>query len=288
MKKFITLFLALALSMGLAVPALAAETDQKIAVGDQTYERVLQAILSQTEDQPVSLRLESDILMTAPVVIGSSDYDGLFGGIVITVPSHDIAIDLNGFALTGPESGPIFTVQNGYTLTVLDSSDAQTGKLVSQSEKPVIEEEGGIYVPVRSTAPTESTTPTESTAPAVPDAPSSYTVKKGDTWGTICINFYGSNAQRCALQKANKYVKLTAGTVITLPEKLGKAVLIPAPVAGEGETLYTIKYGDSLGSIAKAAYGDMMKYKAIFERNSDRLKNANTIYEGQVIVLPAK
>ena len=33
---------------------------------------------------------------------------------------------------------------------------------------------------------------------------------------------------------------------------------------------------------------DLMKYKAIFERNADRLVNANTIYEGQVIVLPAK
>ena len=32
----------------------------------------------------------------------------------------------------------------------------------------------------------------------------------------------------------------------------------------------------------------LMKYKAIFERNADRLANANTIYEGQVIVLPAK
>lgn len=32
----------------------------------------------------------------------------------------------------------------------------------------------------------------------------------------------------------------------------------------------------------------LMKYKAIFERNADRLVNANTIYEGQVIVLPAK
>ena len=31
-----------------------------------------------------------------------------------------------------------------------------------------------------------------------------------------------------------------------------------------------------------------MKYKAIFERNADRLVNANAIYEGQVIVLPAK
>ena len=31
-----------------------------------------------------------------------------------------------------------------------------------------------------------------------------------------------------------------------------------------------------------------MQYKAIYERNTDRLVNANTIYEGQVIVLPAK
>ena len=31
-----------------------------------------------------------------------------------------------------------------------------------------------------------------------------------------------------------------------------------------------------------------MKYKTIFECNADRLVNANTIYEGQVIVLPAK
>ena len=31
-----------------------------------------------------------------------------------------------------------------------------------------------------------------------------------------------------------------------------------------------------------------MNYKANFERNADRLVNANTIYEGQVIVLSAK
>ena len=55
-----------------------------------------------------------------------------------------------------------------------------------------------------------------------------------------------------------------------------------------GETLYTVKVGDTLGAIAKATYGDVMKYKTIFERNADRLVNANTIYEGQVIVLPAK
>ena len=130
--------------------------------------------------------------------------------------------------------------------------------------------------------------PEQPDQPAVPDAPGTYTVKRGDTWGSICTNFYGTNAQRYALMNANKNVKLKEGTVITLPEKLGKDTLIPAPAAAEGEKLYTVKAGDTLGKIAAAEYGRAGEYQAIFERNADRLKNANTIYEGQVIVLPAK
>ena len=113
-------------------------------------------------------------------------------------------------------------------------------------------------------------------------------MKKGDTYGTIALNNYGTYGVWKALYKANKGAKLTAGVTLTLPEKLGKVALIAAPAAADGETLYTVKAGDTLGAIAKATYGDLMKYKAIFERNTDRLKNANTIYEGQVIVLPAK
>ena len=113
-------------------------------------------------------------------------------------------------------------------------------------------------------------------------------MKKGDSWSSICTNFYGTNAQRYELIKANKNAALKEGTVITLPEKLGKAILLPAPAAAEGEKLYTVKAGDTLGKIAAAEYGRAGEYQAIFQRNADRLKNANTIYEGQVIVLPAK
>ena len=142
--------------------------------------------------------------------------------------------------------------------------------------------------PEQPTQPTTPEQPTEPTTPAIPDVPGSYTVKKGDTWSNICINFYGTNAQRYALQKANKGVALKEGTVIILPEKMGKDSLIPAPAAGAGEKLYTVKAGDTLGKIAAAEYGKAGEYLAIFERNADRLKNANTIYEGQVIVLPVK
>lgn len=71
-------------------------------------------------------------------------------------------------------------------------------------------------------------------------------------------------------------------------EKGCNSFCVPGPVAGEGEALYTVKAGHTLGAIAKATYGDVIKYKVIFERNSDQLASANTIYEGQVIVLPAK
>ena len=146
--------------------------------------------------------------------------------------------------------------------------------------------------PVEPEKPTEPTTPVEPVKPPViapnPGAAGTYTVKKGDTWSSICTNFYGTNAQRYTLMKANKGVSLKEGAVITLPEKLGKDTLIPAPTPAAGEKLYTVQAGDTLGKIAAAEYGQTSQYKAIFERNTDRLKNSNSIYEGQVIVLPAK
>ena len=80
--------------------------------------------------------------------------------------------------------------------------------------------------------------------------------------------------------------QLRPGMTLVIPETLGGVERLSYPVAGEGETLYTVKAGDTLSKIAQSVYGDMWRYQDIFERNSDRLKNANTIYEGQVIVLP--
>ena len=148
--------------------------------------------------------------------------------------------------------------------------------------------------PAQPTAPTQPTAPAQPAAPAQPEQPAapaaagSYAVKKGDTYGTIALNNYGTYGVWSELYKVNKGAKLTEGATLVLPETLGKVGRIAAPAAVDGEMLYTVKAGDTLGAIAKATYGDVMKYKTIFERNADRLVNANTIYEGQVIVLPAK
>ena len=142
--------------------------------------------------------------------------------------------------------------------------------------------------PAEPETPAQPETPAVPTTPAAPAAAGTYTVKKGDTYGTIALNNYGTYGVWSELYKANKGAKLTEGATLVLPETLGKVARINAPVAASGETLYTVKAGDTLGAIAKATYGDVVKYKTIFERNADRLVNANTIYEGQVIVLPAK
>ncbi len=52
-------------------------------------------------------------------------------------------------------------------------------------------------------------------------------------------------------------------------------------------TFYTVKRGDSLSKIAKAHYGDAMKYPVIFEANRPMLKDPDKIYPGQVLRIPS-
>ncbi len=50
---------------------------------------------------------------------------------------------------------------------------------------------------------------------------------------------------------------------------------------------YTVVKGDTLSKIAKEYYGNAMKYPVIFEANKPMLKDANLIYPGQVLRIPA-
>lgn len=50
---------------------------------------------------------------------------------------------------------------------------------------------------------------------------------------------------------------------------------------------HTVVSGDSLSKIAKAYYGDPMKYPMIFEANQPMLTDPNKIYPGQVLRIPA-
>lgn len=68
--------------------------------------------------------------------------------------------------------------------------------------------------------------------------------------------------------------------VATVDDRI--SVVTPAPEA----TFYTVESGDSLSKIAKAHYGDPMKYQQIFEANKPMLEDPNKIYPGQVLRIP--
>jgi len=64
------------------------------------------------------------------------------------------------------------------------------------------------------------------------------------------------------------------------------AVDAPEPDPEPEATLYTVQSGDTLSKIAKAHYGDAMKYPVIFEANRPMLKDPDRIYPGQVLRIP--
>ncbi len=57
------------------------------------------------------------------------------------------------------------------------------------------------------------------------------------------------------------------------------------PSVTQGKT-YTVKSGDSLWKIAKQFYGNGAAYTKIASANSDKIKNPNLIYPGQVLNIP--
>ena len=204
-RRFASLLLALALCLSLTIPAGAA--DQVITVGDETFEHLLQAMLSQEEDQPMTVTLGSDVTLTATVVVGSSDYDGMFPE-AQTVASHDVTIDLNGHTLTGPAGAAALEVQAGYTLTIADSSEAKTGALASDAEEAVVVAEGGTYnaLPAAGEETPAEETPAEETVTNpftdVPEsayyyAPVQWAVAQGITTGRTETTFApGENCTR--------------------------------------------------------------------------------------------
>jgi nucleoid-associated protein YgaU len=64
---------------------------------------------------------------------------------------------------------------------------------------------------------------------------------------------------------------------------------IMANIKVANETVYArhiVASGETLGKIAKHYYGDAMKYKDIFEANSDILKNPDIIHPDQELIIP--
>jgi len=94
----------------------------------------------------------------------------------------------------------------------------------------------------------------------------------------------GDCPSAAAMQKA----VLLAGNVqgVTGVDIARLKVPPPTPVE-EAIQYYIIQKGDTLSRIAKQYYGDANKYPVIFEANREVIKNADLIFPGQKIRIPA-
>jgi LysM repeat protein len=92
----------------------------------------------------------------------------------------------------------------------------------------------------------------------------------------------------CATKADYEKVALTAGNIAGVAEVDNNMTIVALETMDQKDsTYYTVEKGDSLWKIAVANYNDGSKYPVIFEANKPMIKDADEIYPGQVLRIPA-
>jgi LysM repeat protein len=140
-------------------------------------------------------------------------------------------------------------------------------------------------------APPVNLTPTEPPAPlAPPTSGTEYVVAKGDTFGTLAKKFHVSVK---AITEANPGVvprKLKIGQKLQIPAAAAPTAAAPAgalpaeasSTSASTDQPYTVKSGDTLGSIAKEKHTTVKALRAANSLKTDR------ITVGQKLKIPGK
>ncbi len=115
---------------------------------------------------------------------------------------------------------------------------------------------------------------TKLTVPAI-----NYTVKPGDTLRSIAKKYFGSGDKWQQVYGINQDVvpaskKLKAGTKLVLP----------VPVCC---TIYAVKAGNTLESIAKKFYGDSSKWEKVYNANKNKIPSSKKLKAGTSLFIPA-
>ncbi|NBA94315.1 peptidoglycan-binding protein LysM [Pseudomonas sp. R5(2019)] len=87
-----------------------------------------------------------------------------------------------------------------------------------------------------------------------------------------------------ASQEEKEKILLALGNVAGVAT-VDDQITVTGPVA-QAARFVTVKKGDTLSAIAKAACGDANQYQKIFEANKPMLSHPDKIYPGQVLRIP--
>ncbi len=92
----------------------------------------------------------------------------------------------------------------------------------------------------------------------------------------------------CDTRADYEKVALTAGNIAGIVQvENNMTITAENPEESKESTYYTVEKGDSLWKIAERNYNDGSKYPIIFEANVPMIKDADEIYPGQVLRIPA-
>lgn len=91
----------------------------------------------------------------------------------------------------------------------------------------------------------------------------------------------------CATKADFEKVALTAGNIVGVTEVDNQMSIASAYAEEPDAALYTVEKGDTLWAISEKNYGNGSKYNVIFQANQPMIKDADEIYPGQVLRIPA-
>ena len=118
-------------------------------------------------------------------------------------------------------------------------------------------------------------------APVNPVRPNAVTVKRGDSLWKLAEQHLGHGLRWHDLLSANPGI-LDANRIVA-----GSQILLPASISSlRTATNFTVRTGDTLSQIAQSQLGHA-SYAACIARANPAIHDANLIYAGQVLLLPA-
>jgi len=255
MKRFLVLLLACFL-------VLALSGCDKLGLGGPPKAKPSPASLAETTDVPTSAPTQSpQVVAAAQETTSPSQQSNSASRTAIAFKAQTI---LAQYTLTAEAISP---VETGTPTAVLQATMAAAAAVTPTATTAPT----ATVTPTATITPTATTTPTMTTTPTPTVRPTSYVVQQGDTLYHLALRFY---VMVETLAAAN-------GILYPYNIRAGQTLAIPPADSWVSATLYVVRAGDSLVSIAETRgldWRDLARANGLFW--------PYRIYEGQELVIP--